>query len=319
MSRGRGPTGGAPAPEGANVAYAHDARAGAYLEYRTLDPSFVVIETHTSALAYGQNNLDGLALARGLLVMESVVLESRWALTLGGYANAAHFDDREVGDGTALERAALLGAVQSISTDTRRALVLTAQVAEEGPTNGANLNAQVGVTWHPWSTAELQLVPSYTYNSGEPRYAGTGQSPTDLVFGRLHAESASMTLRASYTFVPTLTLQGYAQAFLASGQYSEYGHFDASASGPRPIVSLRDLVPGAAPPTRPDFERGSLALNVVLRWEYHLGSTLYLLYVRSQNPNVALDPFQTPRIDPYVLRTAPAADVVMVKVAYWIG
>jgi hypothetical protein len=299
----------------------NDARAGAYAEYRTLEPWFVFVETHTSALAYGSNNLDGLALSRGVLLMENLVLESRWVLTLGGYANAAHFDDREVGDGTALQRAALFGAVQSLSTDTRSALVLSAQVAEERLANAQNWSAQVGMTWHPWSTAELQLVPSYTYNDGEPRYAGPGASPTDLVFGRLQAESVSLTVRASYTFFPALTLQAYAQAFLATENYYDYAHFTAPATGPRPSVTLSELesAPGAPPSVVPDFERASLAINVVLRWEYRLGSTLYLLYARSQNPNVALEPFQTPRIDPYVLRNAPATDVLMVKLAYWIG
>jgi hypothetical protein len=299
----------------------NDARAGAYAEYRTLEPWFVLVETHTSVLAYGANNLDGLALSRGVLVMESLVFKSRWMLTLGGYANAAHFDDREVGDGTALERAALLGAVQSVSTDTRSALVLSAQVAEERLENGTNFNAQVGMTWHPFSTAELQFVPSYTYNAGEPRYAGPGTSASDLVFGRLQAESVSLTLRASYTFFPALTLQAYAQAFLAAETYYDYAHFAAPASGPRPTVMLKELqsAPGGPPSVVPDFERASLAVNVVLRWEYRLGSTLYLLYARSQNPNVTLEPFQTPRIDPYVLRNAPATDVLMLKLAYWLG
>jgi hypothetical protein len=169
-------------------------------------------------------------------------------------------------------------------------------------------------SWKAWcsraggrSTLELQVVPSYTYNFGEPRYAGTGQAPTDLVFGRLEAESASVTLRASYTL------------FLATGHYFDYAHFAAPAIGPRPIVRLSDLALGDPPGIIPDFERVSLAVNVVLRWEYHLGSTLYLLYVRSQNPNIALEPLQTPRLDPLAIRSAPATDVLMVKIAYWIG
>jgi hypothetical protein len=60
-------------------------------------------------------------------------------------------------------------------------------------------------------------------------------------------------------------------------------------------------------------------LNVVLRWEYQLGSTLYLLYVRSQNPNVALDPAQVPRLDLSPIGRAPTTDVLMLKIAYWIG
>ena len=119
--------------------------AGAYVEYRTLEPWFWFNETHTSALVYGENDLEGLALGRGLLLMEHLVSQNAWTLTLGGYATATRFDDREIGDGTALERSALQGLVQAVSTDTRRSLVLSAQVVEEQVENGRNFGAQVGV------------------------------------------------------------------------------------------------------------------------------------------------------------------------------
>jgi Domain of unknown function (DUF5916)/Carbohydrate family 9 binding domain-like len=294
-------------------------RGGAYVEYRTLAPWFVLLETHTSALAYGTSNLDGLVLGRGLLLMEHLVFDGGWTFTLGGYGNTLRYDDREVGDGTALERAPVLGSVQAISSDTRAAWVLTAQLSEEWPANGANWSAQLGLTWQPVSTAELQLLSTYTYNSGEPRYAGTGQEPTDLVFGRLTAESAGVSVRLAYTFTPALSLQTYAQTFLSRGTYADFGHFQRAASGPRPIVRLAELVPGSPPRVIPDFQSASLALNVVLRWEYALGSTLYLLYVRSQDPSIAPDPEFEPRLDLGVLRAAPASDVLMLKLAYWIG
>jgi hypothetical protein len=251
--------------------------------------------------------------------MEQAVLANRWTLTMGGYANARRFDDREVGDGTALERSAVLGAFQGVYTDPREPFVAWAQTVEESLQDGANFNALLSLTWRPVSMAEFLVMPAYTYNYGEPRYAGTGQSATDLVFGRLEAMSASVTLRASYTFVPTLTLQTYAQMFLATTHYFEFAHFATPAAGPRPVVHLSDLSPGAPPPVNPDGELGSLAVNVVLMWEYHLGSMLYLVYTRSQNPSIALDPLQVPRLDPAAPTAAPAADVFMVKLAYWIG
>jgi hypothetical protein len=166
---------------------------------------------------------------------------------------------------------------------------------------------------------ELQVSPGYSESSGEPRYAGAGALPDDLVFGHLQARSAGVTLRSTYAFSPTLTLQSYAQLFVASGEYSGFMHFLAPAGGPRPVVELRDLAPSPPPVIRPDFERASLALNVVLRWEYAIGSTLYLLYARSQDPDVVLQPSQRPRLVPDLLRTAPASDVLMLKIAYWIG
>ncbi|HMI91192.1 MAG TPA: DUF5916 domain-containing protein, partial [Polyangiales bacterium] len=297
----------------------NDLRGGAYLEYRTLDPWGLLLETHTSVLGYGQNNLDGLALWRGAMLMETLVLDGGWVVTVGGQVAGSRFDDREIGDGTALERSELLGVFEAISTDPRLPFVLAAQSAQERMHNGSNFSAQLDVLWRPASMVELQITPAYSDNAGEPRYAGTGTIAEDLVFGHLHARSAGVTLRASYAFSPTLSLQSYAQLFLASGFYYDYRHFSAAPSGPRPVVHLRDLEPGRAPELRPDFERASLALNVVLRWEYHLGSTLYLLYARSQDPDVVLDPERIPQLAPGRIGSAPATDVVMLKLAYWFG
>jgi hypothetical protein len=294
-------------------------RGGAYAEFRTLKPGFGTTETHTSVLAYGMNNLDGLALDRGVLLSASAVLESRWTLTLGAHAQARRFDDREVGDGTALERSALWGLSQVLWTDPRKPLFVSARAVEERMSVGDNLTFEVGATWHPISTMELQVLPSYTRNFGEPRYAGTGASDEELVFGRLHAESVGVTTRASYTFTPTLSLQAYGQVFLARARYFDFSHFTSAGTGPRPDVSLGDLEPGGPPPLRPDFDRASLAVNVVLRWEYHLGSTVYLVYARSQNAGSGFDPTQAPRLDPLVLRTAPTTDLFLLKVVYWFG
>ncbi|HKU38922.1 MAG TPA: DUF5916 domain-containing protein [Polyangiales bacterium] len=294
-------------------------RAGAYVEYRTLDRWAFLLETHSSLLAYGENNLAGLSLGRGLMFTEHVVLDGYWTVTLGAYGSAARFDDREVGDGTALERASLLGAVQSISTDPRQALVLSGEVAEERLDNGANVHAQLGLLWHPASMLELQGLASYTYNYGEPRFTGPGDSPDDLLFGRLYAQSAGLLVRAAYTFTPALTLQTYAQAFLASGEYFDYAHYVRVPGAAPPVIRLSQLLPAEPPALLPDFENASLAVNVVLRWEYALGSTLYFVYLRSQTPDIAVDPAYLPRLNLGALRNAPATDVFLIKLAYWIG
>jgi hypothetical protein len=297
----------------------NDVRAGAYVEFRTLEPWLVLLETHTSLLAHGQINLDGLPLGRGAMLMEHLVFDGGSTLTLGGYAEGSRFDDREVGDGSALERTAMLGAMQALSSDPRWPVVVAAQATQERRHNGASFSAQLDLVWRPLSMLELQVSPAYSESSGEPRYAGAGMLAGDMIFGHLLARSAGATLRASYAFSPTLSLQSYAQLFVASGEYSDFSHFLAPPGGPRPVVELRDLAPSPPPAIRPDFERASLALNVVLRWEYRIGSTLYLLYARSQDPDVVLQPWQRPRLVPDLIRTAPASDVLMLKLAYWLG
>jgi hypothetical protein len=163
-------------------------RGGAYFEYRTLEPWTWFRETHTSALLYAENNWSSVALGRGAMLLEHLVLESHWTLTVGGYANLLHYDDREVGDGTALERSRLFGTVQAISSDPTQAWVVTAQLAEEVLSEAINYNGQLGLTWQPFATADLSAQHSFSQDS-----------TADMRTSRTHCSSSSTPKRAERT------------------------------------------------------------------------------------------------------------------------
>jgi hypothetical protein len=84
-------------------------------------------------------------------------------------------------------------------------------------------------------------------------------------------------------------------------------------------VHLGDLVSASGPTSNPDFEQAALNVNVVLRWEYRLGSLLYVVYQRAQVPNVTLGPGEVGSLDLGSIRRAPSADYFIVKVSYWWG
>jgi hypothetical protein len=185
--------------------------------------------------------------------------------------------------------------------------------------NGYILNATGGVLLRALPQLDFELLPSFVFTAGEPRYTGT-LTPTDqYIFGNLDAKSIGTTLRATYTFTPRLTLQTYGQLFLASGHYDRFSFFQANAPGEK--IRLDALQPFNAPlASNPDFEEGILNLNVVLRWEYTLGSTIYLVYTRSQVPAVSLLPGESANLSLNPVSRAPAADVVLLKVTYfWAG
>src|SRR5262249_42186964 len=138
------------------------------------------------------------------------------------------------------------------------------------------LMTQATLTLSPLSQFTVALIPQVTWSSGEMRY--TGIDMPNHIFGRLDALSVGGTLRASYTFTPRLTLQTYAQVFLASGHFTD---LKAASALPGEKIRLADLTAlptlQTAPTPSPDFEEAALNLNVVFRWEYRLGSTLFFV------------------------------------------
>jgi len=62
----------------------------------------------------------------------------------------------------------------------------------------------------------------------------------------------------------------------------------------------------------------SLQVNAVFRWELKPGSTFYAVWTRYQRDESRPGTFALGR-DARAMFSAPADDVVLVKMAYWIG
>jgi hypothetical protein len=293
---------------------------GGKLTYRTLQPWAGTLETATTLETVVLDNADALATARSFELFSTAKLQSFWTLTAGLGYYLRHFEDREVGDGTTLERPAARAATLGLASDPRQRvsgrLRATAGWLEGG---GRTVRAEAGLLFRALPALDLELLPQLFYGYGEPRYATTLDAGTH-VFGPLRAQSADATLRATYTFTPRLSLQTYAQVFVA------FRHYDAltawpGAGGRGAVVRLAELAAQApiGVEMNPDSQEGALNANVVLRWEFQIGCFLYGVYTRSQTPDVTLPPGTRAKLDLRSVRKAPAADAFMLKLAYWWG
>lgn len=288
------------------------------LAYRTKEPWGPTLETATQLELRQNRNLDGLVLRDHYQINTTVLLRNSWTLFTEIHYRASYFDDREIGDGTALQRAGLWGWEGSFRSDPRRQLAGRLFGTLQRMTNGWHADLTGSFVLRPSPRMDLELLPEIAVSSGEPRFMEE-QPGGELLFGRLDAANIGATVRLTFTFTPRLTLQSYAQLFLARGRYSDLSTF-SRAPGTALAIRLADLAPaGSAPAEQHDFERAALNVSLVLRWEYRLGSLLYVVYTRSQVPQIDLLAGEQPRLDLSVLPRASAADVLLVKLSYWFG
>jgi hypothetical protein len=138
--------------------------------------------------------------------------------------------------------------------------------------------------------------------------------PGQYFFGDLRSEYLSLTLRQQWVVTPKLTLQAYAQLFTAFGRYGAFYEAQASDS---PIRVDRDLVPSTYVGS-PGFHEAALNLNLVLRWEYRLGSTLFFVYTHGQQEGPPAEGVTPPAtLWPGHLLSGPASEAFLVKWSYW--
>ncbi len=157
------------------------------------------------------------------------------------------------------------------------------------------------------------------------------------VFGAIRTRTVSLSTRLNWTFTPNLTLQLFAQPFVASGDYSSFREFAAPRTLAKRIYGVdmgtiehrhgdnSYLVDpdgrGPAEPfsfSDPDFTTGALRGTAVLRWEYRPGSTLFFVWTQHRSSYDPAGSFGYDRAQNAIFDQRPV-NVFQVKLTYWIG
>lgn len=253
------------------------------LAYRTLAPAGPTLETKTYLVADLQDSLAGLNLDRIVRAGSRWKLTSSWEVLAELQYHPRHYDDREVGDGTALERRGAFGGRWVLTSDPRAAWAGKMQVKTEAVPGGGTSSAELELTARPWERVEVRLRPALLSAAGEPRFSGAFGGGGAPLFARLDARAVGLTTEASLAFSPRLVLELYAQLFLASGRHGQPMIDGRVAPGAGSVVRIEDLRPVGAPPGAGDYARGLLAANALLRWDFSPGSSLGLVYVHTRS------------------------------------
>lgn len=134
---------------------------------------------------------------------------------------------------------------------------------------------------------------------------------THYVFGDLDQKTTALGVRVNYAVSPTLSVRLYGRPFVSTGNYGRYSEL-VDGRAPR----FEDRYAPYAYNGDSDFRYRSFRMTNVVRWEFRPGSTLFVVWQQGredEDSNVA---------DARSLGgsfNAPATNVVLVKVAYWIN
>ena len=136
-----------------------------------------------------------------------------------------------------------------------------------------------------------------------------GDGTTDHIYGTLERDVVDVTVRTTFAFTRDLTVQAYLQPFVAVGDYENTRRLALPRSFQFDPVALS---------YNPDFNTKSLRGNVVTRWEYKPGSTLFFVWYLSQADFSRPGQF-SPLRDIGSAFGADATHIFMVKASYWLN
>ncbi|MEO8199396.1 MAG: DUF5916 domain-containing protein [Gemmatimonadota bacterium] len=195
----------------------------------------------------------------------------------------------------------------------------------------AGFGIRAGTRWEASVNARYnRSVPSRQFVTTAAG-GGTETFGVRYLFARLERSEIVAQFRLSYAVTPDLTVEGYLEPFASSGRYSQFGEllrpstFDLRRYGTGGTSIVAD---GDAAYTvtdggnqfsfdNPDFDVRSLRSNLVVRWEWQPGSTLFLVWQQNRERNgfprqdVGFDGL----LDSFSI---PGDHYLAIKASYWI-
>ncbi|MBD3415214.1 MAG: hypothetical protein GF421_12400 [Candidatus Aminicenantes bacterium] len=228
----------------------------------------------------------------------------------------------------------------SFTSDNRKPVVFSINNSYYNrPDEGFNLNSNVSMRWKPLSSISLSMGPGVFFRESDIMWVTRVKDPlmaatygTRYVFGRIKQDTLFAEVRLNWTFTPRLTLQLYLQPFIAVGQYDQFKElaeprsfkYNAYGEGGSTIEyqnGYYQVDPDGSGPasgfsfSNPDFNLKSLRGTMVFRWEYHPGSTLYLVWTQNRADYSNPGDFLFGR-DMRDLFTAPGDNIFLFKFSY---
>jgi hypothetical protein len=195
-----------------------------------------------------------------------------------------------------------------------------------------------GFSIRPAPAWQLSFDPSYTREHTTRQYVAqlAGGRPETFgrryVFGVIDRATVAMQVRLNYTFKPDLNLDFYAEPFAASGRYERFGELLAARSralrtygeGGTTITSQPDgqyLVTDGDTSfalDSSDFNVRSFRSNLVLRWEFRPGSTLYGVWQQNREGQGSLGN-RAGLGSLFSSLSSEGDNIVAIKASFWVG
>ena len=202
---------------------------------------------------------------------------------------------------------------------------------------GLEFDTGLSLSVRPQPRWEISVGPSYERELDTQQYITELDRTGDETFGRryvfAHIDRSTIVMqtRLNYTFKPDLTLDVYAEPFAASGDLFDHGELavprtrlvrqygtDGTTAEPLADGTLHVTDgPDSFDLANRDFNVMSFRSNVVLRWEWQPGSTLFVVWQQDRFERTLTD-VRINGGDLFGSLTAPGVNFFLVKASFWL-
>lgn len=172
------------------------------------------------------------------------------------------------------------------------------------------------------SRVTASVSPSYSRSRNDVQPLGPVTDSADVthyLFGHLEQKQFAITLRFTYPFSAAMSLQVYAQPFISKGTYSNVRELSSNPRAADYASRYQAYGDTAYTNNVGGFNYKQFRSNVVFRWEYRPGSTLFLVWSQGRSGSTSVEGTRSFSGDLNDLFNLRADNSFLVKVSYWIN
>ena len=278
----------------------------AYVGYRQWEPKGFYRNYNLGLNQYSAWTLGGEHMVDGLNMNGNITFKNFWYANAGGEFNFNSKSNAILRGGPMMNMPASFNSWYNAGTDSRKKLVFRLNGGFNKGFSGSSYSTRIGtgITYKPVNTLVVSVSPSYSASKNQLQYIGRRSFANEnrYLFGTIEQKVLSMSLRINFNLSPELTLQYWGQPFLATGNYSDFKRITNPVAGdyndrfsvyPESAIELIDNSDYAVDEDlngtkdyyfgKPDFNVQEFLSNMVIRWEYNPGSTIFLVWSQTRS------------------------------------
>ena len=315
---------------------ANDINAYAAVTQRETEPG-PLFQRRNSNFYIGRNwNFGGVHAGTEASLGNNFTLRNFWRVFVGGYVNSRYQSDDLTRGGPLMGRGHSRGFDLELAGSEGSPLVWRTTYAyysdEEG---GVRSRLSGGAAIRPAPQWRISIDPGWTHEVVSRQFVAAvpGGSPatfgTRYVFSFVDRTTLSAQIRLNYSFTPDLSLELYAEPFAASGHFRDFGELPAARSRDlraygtdgttiTPTDGGYTVTADGDTFTLPDrdFNVLSFRSNLVLRWEWLRGSTLFVVWQQDRS-GAATSPVGVGSL--FDTFGSEGRNFLAVKASYWLS
>ncbi len=273
--------------------------------YNVWDPKGIYRNYNINGDVYVVNNFGGEVLGKGLEWNGNINFKNYWSAWTGGSLTTNSKSPGTLRGGPMIKLPGRISLRAGFSTDYRKKLSfeLYGNYNKGFQNSQKSIYTEASLTYKPTNYLVFRFSPSYNPSFTELQYI-TQLSYNDndrYIFASIDRKTISASFRINLNLSPDLTLQYWGQPFIATGKYYDHkyitspmtdeyrGRFHTYSTSEKSWdtdhFNIDENTDGTTDYTigNKDFNFEEFLSNLVVRWEYKPGSSVYLVWSQTRS------------------------------------